>query len=424
MAKLTTSILQLTIVQASNYLLPLLTLPFLGRVLSVETFGKLAFAQAIAQYFVMLTEYGFNLTATRRISIARADRSRVSEIFANTMAAKGLLALGGYIAAIALVTLSPKLNGMVPLVTACYVGVIGSFLLPLWLFQGLEEMKALVYATTTARIAAVCAIFLAVRSDSDLIVAALLQNAGSLLAGLFALALIRRYRLVHIQLPSWRGIKEALADGWSMFLANVAISFYTTLNTVLLGLFASASEVAYFAAADKLRFAAQGLFLPIAQAVYPRVSMAFAEGRVRDAQKLMGIGGLMLGGLAVGSGLLFYFGSDYIALHYLGMELLSAATYLQMLAALPLVIAAATVIGQWGLMGAGHARILSRIYLVFGFLHLLYAILLIYMWRGTGLIGSVYLTEILATMAMLWFFLQNQARPTLARLTDERGNTV
>ncbi|MBU9578540.1 oligosaccharide flippase family protein [Ralstonia mannitolilytica] len=404
MAKLRTNILLLTIVQASNYLLPLLTLPYLGRVLSVNAFGRLALAQALTQYLVMLTEYGFNLTATRRISIARSDRQAVSRIFTDTLAAKTVLAAAGYAFVMALVSIVPKFEGMALLVSASYVGVIGSVLLPLWLFQGLEDMKLLVLASSTARILAVIAIFLTVHDDRDLVSAAVLQNAGTLFAGLIAVGLIRYHRTASLLRPSWQGTWAAMKDGWSMFLANIAISFYTTLNTVLLGLFGTSSDVAYFSAADKLRFAAQGVLQPIAQAIYPRVSLAFSEGRQDDARRLMKKGGALLVTLAIAAGTLFIFGSEPIASHYLGPDLQPAAFYLRLLAGLPLIIAIAITIGQWGLLGAGQSGKMSRIYLICGFCHLIYAIPLIFAWKGTGLIVSVYLTEFLATGAMVLIF--------------------
>ncbi|MCE9918367.1 oligosaccharide flippase family protein, partial [Obesumbacterium proteus] len=85
MSVLRRNISLLFIIQLSNYVFPLLTIPYLSRVLGAENFGFLAISQAVIQYFIFFTEYGFNLSVTRKISLNRHDKSRVSEIFFSTM---------------------------------------------------------------------------------------------------------------------------------------------------------------------------------------------------------------------------------------------------------------------------------------------------------------------------------------------------
>ena len=73
--------LSLSSLQGINYLLPLIILPYLIRVIGPAKFGLIAFAQAFVQYFMILTDYGFSLSATRKISLCRADKKEVCAIF-------------------------------------------------------------------------------------------------------------------------------------------------------------------------------------------------------------------------------------------------------------------------------------------------------------------------------------------------------
>ena len=89
------NIASLSVLQAVNYILPFVTVPYLVRVLGPDRFGLVAFAQAVMQYFIIFTDYGFNLSATREIASHRGDKQRVAQVFSTVMVVRLGLAVVG-----------------------------------------------------------------------------------------------------------------------------------------------------------------------------------------------------------------------------------------------------------------------------------------------------------------------------------------
>ncbi len=263
------NILSLSFLQVSNYIIPLIILPYLIRVIGVEKYGLIVFAQAVMQYFVILTDYGFNLSATREISASRDEITKVSEIFWSVSIIKFVLTLLAFGILILLISLTTKFGDNTILYYYTFGIVIGNLLFPVWLFQGLEKMKHSTVLYLIGKIFYLITLFVFVREASDYLNAPLLYSAGLVLSGLIALVMIfAKFRLRFVA-PSFSTIKFYFKDSTQFFLSQVSVSLYTTLNTVVLGFFTTNEIVGFYAAAEKIFIAMRSAMAPIARAVYP-----------------------------------------------------------------------------------------------------------------------------------------------------------
>jgi PST family polysaccharide transporter len=271
-AKLGSNIMALSVLQLMNYAVPLITVPYLTRVLGPANFGLMAFAQAAILYFDLITDYGFNLSATRRVVTHRGDKAALSRVFWTTFAAKLTLLLVCGVVLFLLVSVIPAMAQQAPLYEATFLTVIGGALFPVWLVQGMEQMKLLAISHASARILSIPILLVWVRNTDDYVRAAAVQGAVPIVASLILAPLLWRRIRIQLHRPSIAEIIEALRDGRHLFFSNVVMNVYSVTTVFVLGLVAGNVEVGYYSAADKLIKAANSLVNPLSQALYPHLS--------------------------------------------------------------------------------------------------------------------------------------------------------
>lgn len=267
--RLKSNFLSLSLLQATNYLLPLITLPYLIQVLGVEYFGLLAFATAIIAYFSILTSYGFNLTATKEISLHRENKKKIIEIYSSVMSIKFILLLLNFLLLCILVFSFQRLEEHWEIYLLTFGSVLGEFLLPIWVFQGMERMKYITYLNIISKSIFTIAIFIFVQEKSDVYLVALFFSLGAIIAGLLSLYLIKKEFNINFQRQKQETLRFYLIDGWHVFLSRFYVSLYTTTNVLLLGLFTNNLAVGYYSIVEKIVLAIGGLFQPLNQTIYP-----------------------------------------------------------------------------------------------------------------------------------------------------------
>lgn len=266
------NIIALAIVQASNYILPLISLPYLARVLGAESFGKVVFAQALMMYFILLVEYGFSWSATRKVAENRENRVLLGEIFMNIWAVQWLLIVLCSVIFVSIVFGVEEFRGDIGFYAAAFLIVLGNVLFPIWFFQGVEKLQLQSVLQFAGKLIGLLFIFVLVKNENDGIWVLLSNALSAIIAGLFSIFFIFKSGYFKICFPSLSGVRQEFVEGFSLFASRVSISFYTMLIPLALGWIAGPVALAYFNVADKLRVGAQSLITPISQAIFPRIS--------------------------------------------------------------------------------------------------------------------------------------------------------
>jgi len=386
--------LSLSIVQFANYLAPIITLPYLFRVLGLEKYGLTELARAVSVYFLILTDYGFSFSATQEISVHRDDPEKVSEVFSAVLLLKFLLLVLSFALLSLLVLVVPKLRADWPVYYLSFGNVVGMWLFPIWLFQGLERMKYIPMLSATAKTLYVIAIFGLIRGPADYLYVPLFQSAGAILTGLAGLTMALRCFPIRLRLPSVAVLRQEFLNGWHLFVSQMATTLYSTSNIVILGLLTDTTFVAYYAAGDKIVRAVRGLQLPLSQAIFPHIGRLASQSRQAALVYSTKVG--LLAGvvtLTLSAGL--FLGAPTIARAVLSeSQFQGGASVIRVLSPLPFLIGVSDILGLQIMVNFGLARHLARILVAGGVLNIMIAVLLVMPLKHVGVAFASLTTEI------------------------------
>lgn len=264
--------ISLVLLQGVNYLLPLLSFPYLFRVLGVEKWGLVTFGYALMQYFVMFTDFGFNLSATKYISQHRDNLKRINDYLNSAMTGRFLLCAISFLILLILVTGFDKFRADALFYLLYFGIIIGNVFFPMWFFQGMENMKYITVFNMIAKSLSFIPFFIFVRQPDDYILVPVCYSFGFLLAGLVSIYIVYMKMGMRWYLPSWSGFTYALRDSSTYFLSRASTSLFTTSNSFLIGLVCGNTAVGYYSAAEKLYQAYNQLLLPFTGVLFPHIA--------------------------------------------------------------------------------------------------------------------------------------------------------
>lgn len=390
----------LLLVQGCSYIFPLLTFPYLARVLGPQQFGQLGFCLAAIQYLVLLTDYGFNLTATQKIAKSKKDKQKIYQIFWSVTWAKTFLGGVAFFCLFVLCTFIPRFNYVREIMLGSSLMIVGSILYPIWLFQGMEKMQWISVCSIIARALVVPLTFLVVQEPNDAWIAATLQGGAGVIAGIIAIFLIYHQQWVTKITFSISDVRKVLSEGWYIFLSSSAVSLYTGGVIVILGFLASPLSVAYFHSANTIRSAVQGLLTPVTQGIYPRVNALF-DSNYGLAMALIRKAILWLGGISLLFSLTMFCFAEEIVNIGLGDGYSGAISVLRWMAFLPFIITLNNLLGVQTMLAHGLEKAFSRIIVTCGICSILLLFPLAFFWEANGAVISMLITELLITVLML-----------------------
>lgn len=298
----------LSVLQIAGYVFPLLTLPYLARVIGASGFGKIAFASAIMVWIQTVTDWGFNYTATRDVARCRDDNQRVSEIFSNVFWARCLLMVLSFVVLAVLVFTIPKLRAEADVIFVSFLMIPGHILFPDWFFQAIERMKYITILNLLSKTLFTIAVFVFVREANDYILQPLFVSLGFVVSGIVAMYLILRRWQYRLYRPRWFAVRETIQKSTNVFVNNLMPNLYNSLSYIVLGFYSTSAAVGIYDAGKKFSTVAYNLFNVVVRVFFPYLA--------RNKEKHSTFAVISLGLALVGCGGLFVLAPWVIRLFY------------------------------------------------------------------------------------------------------------
>jgi len=397
----------LTIIQASNFLLPFLTLPFIVRTIGPERFGAINFSIAIVTYFILFINFGFDFTATRRVAQNREDKNMINELFSQIFYSRILLFALSVLLFCILFSTIPQMNRH-PMVSIFIFGsCLANVFTPNWLFQGLQVIHKTALFNFMAKLVFCVSIIFLIRQPDDYIWYAIMSASSQIVVSIILFIYAMRKFDLHFKGAKIREVYGLLKEDKMVFIATLMISFYTTSNTVILGLLTTEKEVGIFTAASRVIAVVQSvMLLPMSQALFPHIGTAFSKGKeegIEEVKKVFPI--VMLYTLTM---CLFAALFAPLIVHILyGAKFENSIWILRILAISPFVASISNVMGVQTLLNLKLDKIYFRVTIIGCVFNVTLNLILIPLWSYYGTALAWVGTEI-SVMLTLFFVLRSQ----------------
>lgn len=378
-----TNFLSLSSLQAIIYFFPLITMPYLARVIGVRGFGSIAFASAVISYFSTLTDWGFKYTAVRDISVHREDKNYISMVFSRVIICKSILMIISAVILWLLILSFPLFRDNSLILWATFALIPGYILFPDWLFQAMEEMKYITIMNICARTIFTVLIFCVIKKEGDYVIEPLLQAAGYIMSGVVAFGYAIRHFQIKFSFESITSSFRMMQKSGNMFLAQFFPTLYNNLSIILLEAISGARANGLFSAGFK--------FISIMDQVSQALSRAFFPFLARRMDKHSFYVKLSCGISILMSAFLFV-SAPLLVKIFFTPEFETATTVTRIMSCSPFFLFLMNSYGTNGLALIGKDNLLRNIVILSSLLGLILAVICIYKWSFYGVAIAITTT--------------------------------
>ena len=266
------------VLRLSSLIFPLITFPYISRVLQADGYGKIQLATSVISYFILLSQLGIPTYGIRACAIVRDDREKLTRTVHELMAIQAIMTAITYIILFVVMQSVPRLAQERTLYlinsASIFLGMLGME----WLFQAMEQYTYITMRSLLFKTISIVAMFLLVHTQEDYLVYAGISVCASVGSNIMNLTQLHKY--IDIRPVGSYDIKRHIKPVLLFFGLVCATTIYTSLDSVMLGFMATDADVGYYSAAVKIKNILVNIVAALGTVLLPRVSYYFEQDQM------------------------------------------------------------------------------------------------------------------------------------------------
>jgi PST family polysaccharide transporter len=263
------NILSLGLIQVTNFIIPLITFPYLVRTVGIEQYGIISYGLTIITYLSAFVDFGFMVSATRLVAIYKNDKEKLSYLFSTVTIARILLFFAAAGALLISGLFIEKIGNHIIMYFLGLSMLLSTAIFPLWFFQGIEQMKYVTYFNISAKIILIFLLFIVVTDSKDYLYVPGIYGIANVLTGVYGNWYVLKKFELNFSLSTWHDIFGQYKSGLNLFYTNFIVVLLNNSNVIILSIYVSDTLIGSYSFVEKIVFALWQVLAVFSQATYP-----------------------------------------------------------------------------------------------------------------------------------------------------------
>jgi len=268
--KILNNTIMLMIFNIAKIIFPFITLPYLTRIFTTDTYGTVAYVKTVMSYMQIFVDFGFVLSATKDIVKARENEIEMSYVIGNTLIARVILGIIGFLIILVLSMFLPILRNNITYTLLSYISIFLSIFLMDYVFRGLEKMNIIAIRFILMKTFSTILTFIFIKNDANFLLIPVLDIISTLAAILLIFFEFKKLN-VKMRFSNLSKSFNVLKGSFVYFLSNMASTSFNALSTIIIGFYLRSTEVAFWSVCIQIIGTIQACYGPIAEGIYPEM---------------------------------------------------------------------------------------------------------------------------------------------------------
>ena len=336
-----------------NLLYPVITLPYISRILDAEGIGKVNFTNSIVNYFLMIASLGIPLYGVREIAKVRKNKSKLSQTFSEIFIINTISTIFCIILYYLMIFNIGYFNENLTLYIVCGMSIILNILNLDWFYQGIEEYRYITIRSSIVKLISIVLLALLVKRKEDYIVYAMISIIA--ISGNNIINFLNLRKIIKISFKSI-DIKKRIKPISILLSIQVAVNIYTNLDTTMCGVLANDTVVGYYSNSVKINRIIVMLVVSVSAILLPRLSLYIENNDKQKFNELVNqvLKIILFLCLPVTLGMLFL--SDEVIIILLGENFIPTISTLQIMSPLVISLSLGNLFGTQVLLPLGYEK--------------------------------------------------------------------